>query len=82
MNYSVYVLVSLKNSSLYIGMTSRDPRERLKEHNQGESKYTNLHRPYKLVYYEMNFCKECALNREQFLKSGQGRKILKILVDN
>ncbi len=38
MNYSVYVLKSLKNGWLYIGMTSKDPRSRLKNIMQGKAR--------------------------------------------
>jgi putative endonuclease len=51
MKYCVYVLQSLLNNWFYIGMTSKDPRFRLLEHNSGKNKYTRLHLPYKLVYY-------------------------------
>lgn len=33
--YYVYVLKSLKNNKKYIGSTSKSPKERLKEHNNG-----------------------------------------------
>ena len=77
--YSVYVLHSLKNGKRYIGMTGQDPRERLKEHNSGTNEFTRANKPWKLVYFEMNYCKACALKREAFLKSGQGRKVLDLL---
>jgi putative endonuclease len=77
MEYSVYVLQSLKNNWLYIGMTRKDPRTRLEEHNTGKNKYTRLHSPYSLVYFEMHYCSKCARQREKFLKSGIGRKLIK-----
>ena len=80
MRYSVYVLISQQNNSYYIGFTSKDPRVRLSEHNLGKNKYTNLHKPYRLVYYELNYCKSCALKREKFLKSGQGKKFIRLLI--
>lgn len=78
MSYSVYVLKSLKNGWLYIGMTSKDPRKRLLEHNQNSNKYTRLHSPYVLIYYELNYhCGKCAREREKFLKSGIGRQLIR-----
>lgn len=74
--YSVYVLLSSKDNSIYIGMTSKDPRDRLLEHNQSCCKYTKGKIPWDLLYYEMNYCKYCAARRERFLKSGQGKKLL------
>ena len=82
MYYNVYVLESNKNRKRYIGITSKDPIIRLKEHNEGSNKFTRLNKPYELVYFELGFCKACALKREQFLKSGQGRKILNKIIQN
>ena len=45
----VYVLKSKKDNTYYIGYTSRNVEERLKEHNNGKSRYTKGHRPYKLI---------------------------------
>lgn len=77
MGYSVYVLQSLRDKTLYYGMTSKDPRIRLKEHNYGRNKYTKMHKPYELIYYEMNYCRKCAREREKFLKSGVGKQLIK-----
>jgi len=51
MFYYVYILQSQKNNSLYIGCTT-DLRNRVKEHNLGESKATKPLRPYKLIFME------------------------------
>ena len=82
MKYSVYVLKSLKNAKRYIGLTSKDPKVRLVEHNNGLNKFTSANRPWILVYFEKDYCKECAQKREKFLKSGQGRKILGMIDDS
>lgn len=76
MNYNVYVLKSKKNEKRYIGITFKKPIIRLSEHNQGSNEFTRLNKPFELIYYELGYCKECALKREKFLKSGQGRKLL------
>ena len=81
--YKVYILRSLadKNKS-YVGRTIKPLGIRLKEHNQGLSPYTKTFIPWKLVYFETFYCDTCADKREQFLKSGLGYRLRKILVDN
>lgn len=79
--HSVYVLKSSKDQTLYVGMTSKDPRDRLVEHNQGKNKYTSMHKPYELIYYEMHYhCAKCAREREKFLKSGVGKQIIQKII--
>jgi putative endonuclease len=82
MNYSVYVLQSLKNGRRYVGKTSKSPKERLSEHNNRSNQYTKNNTPYKLIYYETTYCKKCAGKREIFLKSGVGRKFLDLISDS
>ncbi len=74
--YYVYILQSSKNNSLYIGYTS-DLRKRFKEHNEGKSLATKPFRPYKLIFYEAFLNEIDAKNREEYLKSGYGRKTIK-----
>ncbi|MFH1258532.1 MAG: GIY-YIG nuclease family protein [Elusimicrobiota bacterium] len=74
--YSVYVLVSLKNTKRYIGCTGKSVEERLSEHNAGGNRWTRQNKPFKIFYIERYNLKESALKREKFLKSGQGRKYL------
>jgi putative endonuclease len=76
MKYFVYVLKSSKDSTFYIGI-SKDPNNRLKEHNFGDSKYTKGHRPYKLIYQEEFSNRIEARKREKYFKSGEGREFLK-----
>lgn len=71
----VYVLRNLKGL-FYTGCTS-DLRKRVKEHNDGKSKYTNIHRPYELIYYEACLNKSDAFAREKYLKSGMGKRYIK-----
>ena len=77
--FYVYFLLSLKNNKVYIGLTDKDPNLRLEEHNQGSNRWTSLHRPLKLIYYEKYFCKLDAQARERFYKSGFGRQIKYII---
>lgn len=80
MNY-VYILQSKKTQSLYIGHTS-DVEKRLKEHNEGKSKATRPFRPYQLVFYEAFIHKKDAKEREEYLKSGWGRRAIKKMLKN
>jgi len=73
--FYTYILKSKKNGKLYTGYTS-DLRKRFKEHNDGKSKYTKINGPYKLIYYEACIEKEDAMNREQYLKSGRGKRFI------
>lgn len=79
MRYFVYVLRSLRDNTLYIGI-SRNLEKRLQEHNSGESKYTKGHIPYALVYKEEFPDRITARAREKYLKSGHGREDIKKLI--
>ena len=74
--YYVYVLRSVKIGRLYTGYTN-DLRKRLREHNQNKSKYTKNKGPYELIYYEASKNEEDTRSREQYLKSGMGKRFLK-----
>jgi putative endonuclease len=76
MFFYVYVLLSLKNNSLYIGFTT-DLRRRLKEHNQGLNCSTKPYLPRKLIYYEACLNELDAKRRERYLKTNQGGRLLK-----
>jgi len=69
--YKVYILESLKDGSLYAGMTE-DLAERLKAHNSGTSKYSSSKRPFKIVWYCVFKNKLKALEFEKYLKQGSG----------
>lgn len=78
--YIVYILKSLKSSKNYVGYTAKRINERLQEHNKGLNKWTKTYRPFKLVYYETYVCKTDAIRRERFFKSGQGKKLKKLIL--
>jgi putative endonuclease len=75
MFYYVYILKSQKNNSLYIGYTT-DLRKRFKQHNNGESLATKPFRPYSLIFYEAFLNRIDAKHREEYLKSGFGRRTI------
>ena len=75
--YYVYVLESLKNGKRYIGFTTRDPSQRLKEHNVSNvHHWAGRNKPFKLVYQEIFTEEELARRRENFFKTGNGRRFL------
>lgn len=78
MKYFVYVLKSKKDGNFYTGF-SEDPERRLKEHNSGKTKSLFFRRPLALIYKEEYDDELQARRREKFLKSGQGRKYLKLI---
>jgi len=72
----VYVLRSLQDKDLYIGVTE-NLENRIKEHNLGLESSTRPRRPFKLIYYEAFLSRDDAFNREKYLKTGWGRKHLR-----
>ena len=74
--FYVYLLHSTKDNGFYIGY-STDLKRRLSEHIRGTSFATKVRGPWKLIYYEAYEESEDAKGREQFLKSGAGRRFLR-----
>ena len=72
----VYVLRSTKDKGFYIGY-SANLRKRFSEHVSGGSFATSHRGPWQLIYYEAYLNQADALGREQYLKSGGGRRFLK-----
>lgn len=73
--YYIYVIRSITHSTRYIGSTD-NPIKRLQEYNNGRCRYTRGRKPWKLIYQEGYITRGETMNREKFLKSGQGRKFL------
>jgi putative endonuclease len=74
--FHVYVLQSASDAGLYLGFMT-DLRRRMKEHQAGKSFETSYRGPWRLIYYEADLEEADALGREEFLKSGGGRRFLK-----
>lgn len=73
-----YILYSEKHDRFYVGSARAENAEtRLKEHNWGKTKSTKGYRPWLIVYQESFLTYTEARKRENFLKSGQGRKWIK-----
>ena len=75
MKYHVYVLWSEKLQKRYVGSTS-DLKNRLEEHNAGRSRFTKGGVPWLLIHREQFVENSEARRRENFLKTGVGRKWL------
>ena len=76
MSYTVYVLRSTKNGKRYVGYTGKTVIERLYDHLNGSNIWTRRNGPFIIIYTEQYESKTQAIRRENFLKSGQGRKWL------
>lgn len=76
MGCTVYVLKSLKDNKLYIGI-SENLERRIEEHNRGSVQSTKNRIPFVLLHQEYFPTREEAAKREIFLKSGAGHKFLK-----
>lgn len=67
----VYIIQSQKDKSYYTGYTVT-LKNRLKQHNQHDSKYSSTKAPYELVWYCAFLDKKKALDFEKYLKQGSG----------
>lgn len=49
----------------------------MKEHESGKNTSTRYRRPLKLIYYEAYLLKEDAEDRERYLKTSMGRRVIR-----
>ena len=70
----VYILL-LKNGDLYVGL-SADLRRRIKEHHRGQVESTRGYEP-RLIHYECYILESDARRREKFLKTTEGKRLLR-----
>jgi putative endonuclease len=73
--YFVYVLFC-KDKKLYTGSTI-DLKNRYSEHLEGRVISTKHRRPLFLIHYEVYKLKSDALRREMFLKTTEGKRLLR-----
>ena len=73
--YYVYLL-HLHNGTIYTGFT-RNLKQRLENHKNGHVRSTKAYRPIKLVHYEAYTIQSDAERRERFLKTSEGKRLLK-----
>ena len=69
--YYVYILKSIITNEKYIGYTT-NLKERIKQHNSGQSEFTSHRGPYKIAWYSAFIEKRKALAFEKYLKSSSG----------
>ena|SRR3990167_9595889 len=75
--FYVYILQSVKfKQEIYIGITV-DLRKRFAQHNKGLNFSTKRYMPWELIYYEACLERDDAERREKYLKTSQGRRLLK-----
>lgn len=81
--YYVYVLENDDDETWYIGYTE-DIDRRIKEHNTSSGGRTTRIKDgdWEVIYYEAYPNKQDAIGREEFLKSGSGRRFLKKQLSN
>jgi putative endonuclease len=79
LKHCVYILLSLKDKKLYIGLTS-NLKQRLTDHFHGKSLATSFRRPFLLLLCEYFFSKADAMRREKYFKTTAGKKTLKIML--
>ena len=77
--FCVYVLQSDRDLLLYHGYTT-NLEKRLVDHNQGKTNSTSKRRPLKLIYCEFFLNRFDAKRREKYLKTTQGKRMLKLLL--
>ena len=73
--YYIYIL-KLASQQCYTGYTENLKR-RIAEHVEGKVKSTKYKRPIKLIHYEAYILKSDAVRRERFLKTTEGKRLLK-----
>jgi putative endonuclease len=73
--FYVYLL-KLANGDVYKGLTGNLGR-RLEEHIQGRVDSTKFSKLYQLIGYEAYSCQSDAERRERFLKTTEGRRLLR-----
>jgi putative endonuclease len=74
--YYVYILISERDRSLYVGFTS-NLSSRLKRHNYGYVRSTYRRRPMRLIYFEAYLAESDARRREIYLKGGKAKNEFK-----
>ncbi len=74
--FYTYLIRSKKDNKWYTGYT-RDLRKRFQEHNDNKVFSTKRRGPFEMIYYEACIDEEDAKTRENYLKSGMGKRYLK-----
>ena len=75
--FYIYIIYSEAFDKYYKGF-STNPKQRLIQHNLGESKFTSNFGPWELVHIEKYTTKKEALNREKKLKKYSKAQIIEL----
>ncbi len=76
MKVYLYIVKSLRNERIYVGVTNC-VESRLDKHNNGLVHSTKIDKPYRVIHAEEFENLLLARRREKFLKSHQGRRVLR-----
>jgi len=76
MKYQVYILISQKDGTLYVGLT-HNIKQRMLEHKLGLGGFTKGHLPYKLAFVSIFPDKLIAARFEKYLKTASGKAFLR-----
>ncbi|MFH0814952.1 MAG: GIY-YIG nuclease family protein [Candidatus Falkowbacteria bacterium] len=76
--FYLYILL-LANKQLYTGFSS-DLKVRFRQHENGSVESTRHKRPVKLIHYEAYLKESDARRREKFLKTTEGKRLLKMQI--
>ena len=78
MGYFVYIIQSEIDNTYYKGFTE-NPEQRIRQHNDGKSRYTSTKTPWRFVYLEECETKREALIREKQIKRFNSQYLKKII---
>ena len=79
--YYVYVIKSLRQNWIYVGMTE-DIERRLEQHNRGWNVSTKSHAPFRLIFSETYSDNLGARKREKYLKSAAGKRFIRKYIES
>ncbi|OGL29318.1 hypothetical protein A3D14_01490 [Candidatus Saccharibacteria bacterium RIFCSPHIGHO2_02_FULL_47_12] len=74
--YYVY-FIKMNNGQIYTGFTA-NLKQRITQHKSGMSNTTRKYLPLTLLGYEAYIEKTDAIRREKFLKTTEGKRLLKL----
>jgi len=72
-------LLHLSNNTIYTGSTG-DIKRRLQEHKQRKVESTKFSQSHRLIHLEMYLLKSDAQRREKFLKTTEGKRLLRMQI--
>ena len=79
--FYTYLLLSKSNGKIYTGF-SKNLKQRIKQHFDGDVYTTHRMRQIELIYYEAYINEDDAKEREQYFKTTKGKRTLKLMLKN